>query len=170
MANLYFKDEDGTIKTIANIDSPIFTGVPTLESRDNFHDRDILNVEDAIRYIDNAVSNFNDSRLISVNSNTMTGLIGGKKYLISVYGEFSTGDSNTYSIGPVVIKNNDNEVLKASGTIVKNVLNPKCVIPQSATLILDSAPSDGTIIGLLNYNHDTDIGIEASYMTAIRLS
>ena len=172
MANLYYVDEDGSIKTIANIDSPSFLGKPTTVSLENHNDRDIMNIEDAIKYIDKRINEFNQSIIIEgeFNSNQITGLIPNKKYMITVTGKFNPGTSDTYTLGPVVIRDSFNKVLKSSGNAIKNLVNPKCIISQSATIILSKAPADGKIFGLLNYDFDNDSGTNANYILALRLS
>ena len=171
MASLFYIDEDGTLKTVANTSSPIFVGEPCTNSIDEFNDRDILNVNDATRYIDSVIGDFNISRLVFSNSNKLENLIEGKKYMISVYGKFNPGlNSDTYNIGPVVLRDSNNRILKASGTIVKNLVNPKCIVPQDATLILDEAPEDGIVFGLIDFNTDDGTGVYATSMVAIRLS
>jgi len=170
MANLYFSDEDSTIKTLANVNSPEFIGTPSTVSRTNHAEKSIVNVEDALKYIDTELATFGNSVIIKAESNRLTGLIKGKKYVVSVYGKFNSGTTDTFYIGPVTIRNSSGVVLKTSGTIVKNLLNPKCMVPQSATLIIDKVPDDGILYGLVNYNTETNTGINASYMMAVRLS
>ena len=172
MANLYYVDEDGSLKTIANTDSPSFLGKPTTVSLESHNDRDIMNVEDAIKYIDEKVSEFNQTRIVEgeSNSNQLTGLIPNKKYMVTVTGKFNTGTSDTYTLGPVVLRDSSNRILKSSGNAVKNLNNPKCVVSQSATVILTKAPADGKIFGLVNYDFDNSSGTNANYILALRLS
>ena len=170
MANLFYVDEDGTIKTVANTDSPSFIGKPTTVSLETHNNRDIMNVADTIRYIDSIISNFNTTRFIYGNNGTLSGLAPGKKYMVSVYGRFTPGNNETYNLGPVAIIDSSNKILKTTGNTVKNLVNPMCPINQNAILIVNKVPNDGKIIGLVNFDADTLTGIEASYMTAIRLS
>lgn len=170
MANLYYVDEDGSIKTIANTDSPNFIGEPTTTSNDTHVERGILNVADAIKYIDSVVEEFNESKLLYANSSTLSGLIKGRKYMVSITGKFNPGNNNTYNLGPVAIRDSSNRVLKTSAGMINNLVNPKNPIHQSAVLILDKAPDDGKIFGLINYNIDTATGTNATYIMALRLS
>ena len=89
MANLFYVDEDGTIKTVANTDSPSFIGTPNTSSVENHNNRDIVNVYDTIEYIDSIISGFNLTRFIYGNISTLSGLEPGKKYMVSVYGRFN---------------------------------------------------------------------------------
>ena len=169
MANLFYTDtESGDIKTLANTDSPEFIGTPTKKTRTTHIDREIINVSEAVSYIDGVVASFNTSRVVSGETYRLNGLAAGKKYLVSVYGKFNSGTSDTYTIGPVVVTDSSGHVLKSSGSIVKNLSNPKCMIPQSASLIIDKVPDNGIIIGLVDFVDNT--GTNASYMMAIRLS
>ena len=170
MANLFYKDEDDSIKTIANTVSPSFTGDPKTASISIPMDRDILNVRDVLNYIDATATDFNRTKLITSTSNKLTGLIKGKRYMITVHGKFSTGSNDTYTIGSVAILNSNNSVLKSTGKSTKNLVNPKSVIDQEAVLILDKAPSDGVVFGCVNYKEDDGSYIQASVMTALRLS
>ena len=170
MANLFYVDENGTIKTIANIDSPAFIGEPSTNSLDNYNNRDIINIEDATKYIDNIVRDYNISILIYANSNVLNGLAKKEKYMVSIYGKFNPGSGNTYNLGPVTITDSDNRILKTTGNMVKNLVNPNMPITQSATLILDKVPEDEIIYGFVNYNTETNAGINATYMVALRLS
>lgn len=170
MANLFYVDEDGTIKTVANIDSPSFIGSPSTVSHENHNNRDIINVSDAMQYINTVIDEFNLTRFVYGNTGTLSGLAPGKKYMISVYGRFNPGTDNTYNVGPIAIIDSSNRILKTTGTTVKNLVNPKCPVSQNAILIVNKVPNDGKVIGLVNFNTDTATGIEASYMTAIRLS
>ena len=170
MATLYYVDEDNSIKAIANTNSPYFVGEPCTNNRNVLNDRDILNVEDAVNYIDTELEEFNRTRFVYANTNRLTGLVKGKKYAVSVYGKFNTGNSDTYSVGPVVLRSSSNNILKSSGVMINNLVNPKCMISQNATLILDEAPDDGVVNGFVNYNTDSGSGTDATYMVAIRLS
>lgn len=177
MANLYFVDEDKkSVKTIANTDSPVFIGEPKTNSRSTLNDRDILNVSDAVKYIDQQMEGFNETRIVAKMFNgtlsRLTGLIKGKKYMVSVSGEFKVGNytSDYYDINPVTITDSSFNVLKASGETVSNVVYTKMVVPQSATLIIDKIPDNGIIYGFLNYDAANHTGTYATYMVAVRLS
>lgn len=170
MANLFYVDEDGTIKTVANTNSPSFIGNPTTVSRETHTGRGIINVADAIQYIDSIINEFNLTRLVYDNSGTLSGLAPGKKYMVSVYGRFSPGNNSTYNLGSIAIKDSSNRVLKTTGNTVKNLTNPMCPVTQNAILIVNKVPSDGKVFGFVNFDDDTSTGIEASYMTAVRLS
>lgn len=170
MANLFYVDEDGTIKTIANTDSPSLIGNTNTASVENLNNRDIMNVADTIQYIDSIITDFNRTRFIYGNTGILSGLEPGKKYMVSVYGRFNPGLSNTYNLGPIAIIDSNNRILKTTGTVIKNLVSPKSPITQDAILIVNKVPSDGKIFGFVNFDTDTLTGTEASYMTAIRLS
>ena len=170
MPNLHYIDEDGSLKTIANTDSPNFTGEPTIVSKETHVERGVLNVIDAVKYIDSVIADFNETRFIFANSNKLTGLVKGKKYAVTVYGKFSPGSNDTYNLGPVAVRDVNDRVLKTSGNMVNNLVNPKNPINQNAVLIVDKVPDNGEVYGLVNYNTNTNTGTNATYMIAIRLS
>ena len=170
MANLFYVDDDGTIKTVANTDSPSFIGTPNTSSVENHNNRDIVNVYDTTEYIDSIISGFNLTRFIYGNISTLSGLEPGKKYMVSVYGRFNPGNNDTYNLGPVAIVDSNNRILNTTGSMLRNLINPKYPITQNATLIINKVPNDGKITGLINFNTDNSTGVKASYMTAIRLS
>ncbi len=170
MANLYYVDENGSIKTIANVDSPSFINEPRTNSLEVYNNKDILNIEDATKYIDRIISEFNLSRLIYSNSNILSGLAKKEKYLVSIYGKLNPGNNNTYNLGPVAITNSSNVVLKTSGIMIKNLNNPMMPITQNAAIIIDKAPDDGIIYGYVNFNTETGSGVDATCMVATRLS
>jgi hypothetical protein len=168
MANIVCFYDESTIQTLANNDSPEFVGVPTT-SKNASTDPMMITTKQADDYMKQALEDFLNTRTKTSTNGTITGLSPNKRYLVCIYGLVNTVQNSAIGkIGYVAVTDSTgNNVLAYTDKDAINIPYPKGFFPQSANIIVEKVPENGTIKGYVNYGASK---IAASYMFALRLS
>lgn len=168
MANIICFYDETTIQTLANNDSPDFIGTPTT-SKTATTDPMMITTKQADEFMNQSLEDFLGTRTITSTTGTLTGLSPGKRYLICIYGlNNAVQNSVIGSMGYIAVTDSTgNNVLAATDSSPINVPYPKGFFPQSANIIVDNIPENGTVRGYVNYGASK---ILASYMFALRLN
>lgn len=167
LSSLYFKSNNEYIKT-ANLDSPNFTGTPTVPTPDmDFQSTRITNVEFIKNYINGKLYRF-DFDTITSFENTIT-VIPNKEYMIYVSGLLDLPENDTEDIvlGTVAVLDDKDNVVVQSDTSTSEVYRSTGGIVQAATMTFRS-PMSGIIKTYINYG-GTKGEYPSNYLCAIRV-
>lgn len=165
--NLYYND-NGTIKQLANLDSPAFTGTPKTNTVNGNNDFQLVNLEFLKKFINQQI----EKTIIEstfTHDEVLKDLVAGADYMISIYGlNTMTSVTGQKLIGYPAILSSSGEVLGYAGR-AGNIDWPDGYFPQSATIRI-TAPIDGYCYGFISYGSSGNPNIPATYMSAIRLN
>lgn len=165
--NLYYYD-NGTIKQLANLDSPAFTGTPKTDTVDGTNDFQLVNLEFLKTFINKQIEKTTIESTYT-HGEVIKDLVAGADYMVSIYGlNTMTSISGNKLIGYPVILNSNGEILGYAGRAT-TIDWPDGYFPQSATIRI-TAPIDGYCYGFISYGSSGNPNISASYMSAIRLN
>ena len=165
--NLYYND-NGTIRQLANLDSPAFTGTPKTDTVDGTNDFQLVNLEFLKTFINKQI----EKTIIEstyTKGEVLKDLVAGSDYMISIYGlNTMTSVTGNKIIGYPVILSSTGEILGYSGR-AGTIDWPDGYFPQSSTIRV-TVPVDGYCYGFISYGSSGNANIPASYMSAIRLN
>ena len=166
--SLYFKNNNNEFIKTANLDSPNFTGTPSvLTPQKNYQSLRIVNVDFIKNYISGKLFKFNFDTITSFE-NTVT-LIPNKEYIIYITGFINTpeNDSEDIVLGSVVVLDNEDNVIAQSDTSTSEIYKSTGGIIQSAIIAFRS-PLSGNIKTYVNYG-GTKGEIPSNYLCVIRV-
>lgn len=165
--SLYIKNNDEFIKT-ANLDSPNFTGTPTVPTPEKASlSSRIVNVEFIKNYINGKLYKFGFDTITSYE-NEIT-LIPNKEYMIYISGliDMQENDTEDIVLGTVAVLDDEDNLIVQSDPGVSDVYKSTGGIIQSATMAFRS-PMSGIIKTYVNYGGSKG-NIASNYLCIIRV-
>lgn len=165
--SLYFKNNNEYIKT-ANLDSPSFTGTPTVPTPEKISNSlKIVNVEFIKSYINSKLYKFDFDTTTSLENEIS--IIPNKEYIIYVSGLIDIPENSTEDIvlGTVAILDDNNNIVVQSDSSTSEVYKSTGGIVQCATLAFRS-PMSGIIKAYVNYG-GTKGEFASNYICAIKI-
>ncbi len=165
--NLYYND-NGSIKQLAILDSPAFTGTASSVTVDGTNDFQLVNYEFLKKFINEQIEKTVIESTYSHNG-VLKDLVAGADYMVSIYGlNTMTNISGNALLGYPAILGSNHEILGYSGRA--GTINwPDGYFPQSSTIRI-TAPIDGYCYGYISYGSSGNEPVPATYMSAIRLN
>lgn len=165
--SLYIKNNGEFIKT-ANLDSPNFTGTPTVPTPEKASlSSRIVNVEFIKNYINGKLYKFGFDTITSYE-NEIT-LIPNKEYMIYISGliDMQENDTEDIVLGTVAVLDGEDNLIVQSNPGVSDVYKSTGGIIQSATMAFRS-PMSGVIKTYVNYGGSKG-NIASNYLCIIRI-